>query len=241
LYDEGRFLPFIGRFFIFIKNSIAKSLLLINIIAHLCGWQRSFFQPKFLIMLPDISNWWVLLTLPEKIYWIIAIPSTLLLLIQIVLTLVGGDADEFDGDMDSDTGASWQFFTYKNLLGFFTLFGWTGLGFLQMGLGLLIVVFFSFVAGLIMMAIMATLFYYISKLHQSGTMVIEHAVGHTGEVYLRVPPSRQGHGKVQIEIQGTLREMDAITDDEKELPTGSIAQVLEIVNNQILLVTQVLY
>ena len=192
----------------------------------------------------DISSWWAILTLPEKVYWVIAIPSTVLLLIQIVMTLMGGEADDVDADFDGgemEGGVGWQFITYKNVLGFFTLFGWTGLGFLQMGLGLLIAVFFSFVAGLIMMAIMATLFYYISKLYQSGTMVIENAIGHTGEVYLRVPPNREGHGKVQVEIQGTLREMDAITDDEKELPTGSIAQVLEIVNNQILLVTQVLY
>lgn len=197
-------------------------------------------------MLIDISSWWAALLLPEKMYWILAIPSTVLLVIQIVMTLGGGDADEMDGDVDAgdvdlDGGAGWQFFTYKNVLGFFTLFSWTGLGFLQMGLGLLIAVFFSVIAGLIMMAIMAALFYYISKLHQSGTMVMENAVGHTGEVYLVVPPSREGHGKIQVEIQGTLRTMDAITDDEKELPTGSIAQVLEIVNNQILLVTQMLY
>jgi len=199
-------------------------------------------------MLIDISTWWAALILPEKVYWIIAIPSTVLLIIQIVMTLGGGDADELDGDFDGDMeaedmdgGAGWQFFTYKNLLGFFTLFGWTGLGFLKMGLGLLIAVFFSVIAGLIMMAIMAALFYYISKLYQSGTMVIENAIGHTGEVYLKIPPDREGHGKIQVEIQGTLRTMDAITDDEKELPTGSIAQVLEIVNNQILLVTQMLY
>jgi hypothetical protein len=196
-------------------------------------------------MLLDISSWWAILTLPEKVYWIIAIPSTLLLIVQIVMTLMGGEADDvdgdFDGDLDVDGGAGWQFFSYKNIVGFFTLFGWTGLGFLQMGLGLLIAGFFSFIAGISMMAIMAALFYYISKLHQSGTMIIDNAIGHTGDVYLRIPPSREGHGKLQVEIQGSLREMDAITDDEKELPTGSIAQVLEIVNNQILLVTQVLY
>ncbi len=200
-------------------------------------------------MLLDISSWWTILTFPEKVYWIIAIPSTVLLLVQVVLSLMGGDADEMDTDIDLDLengngiegGAGWQFFSYKNVLGFFTLFGWTGLGFLQMGLGLLIAVFFSFIAGLIMMVIMAALFYYISKLYQSGTMIIENAVGRTGEVYLRIPPNREGHGKVQVEIQGNLREMDAITDDVKELPTGSLAQVLEIVNHQILLVTQVLY
>lgn len=198
----------------------------------------------------DISSWWSILALSEKVYWIIAIPSTLLLLIQIVMTFMGGEADDvggdFDGDLDTDgsgfdADAGWQFLTYKTVLGFFTLFGWTGLGFLQMGLGLMIAVFFSLIAGLIMMAIMAALFYYINKLHQSGTMIIENAVGNTGEVYLRIPAGREGHGKIQVEIQGTLREMDALTDDEKELQTGSIAQVLEIVNNQILLVTQVLY
>ena len=199
-------------------------------------------------MLLDISSWWAALDIPEKVYWIIAVPSSILLVIQIVMTLAGGDGDEldtdFEGDLDAgdmEGGTGWQFFTYKNVLGFFTLFGWTGLGFLQMGLGLLIAVFFSVIAGLVMMALMAALFYYISKLHESGTMIMENAIGHTGEVYLRIPPSREGHGKIQVEIQGTLREMDAITDDEKELPTGSMAQVLEIVNNQLLLVTQVLY
>ncbi len=201
-------------------------------------------------MLIDISSWWSLLALPEKVYWIIAIPSTVLLLVQVTMTLMGSDASDletdFDGDLDGgdgdlDGGAGWQFFTYKNVLGFFTLFGWTGLGFLQMGLGLLIVGIFSVIAGLTMMVVMAALFYYISRLNQSGTMIIEHAIGHTGEVYLRIPPNREGHGKIQVEFQGNLQEMDAITDDEKELPTGSIAQVLEIVNNQILLVTRVLY
>jgi hypothetical protein len=199
-------------------------------------------------MILDLSSWWAALMLPEKIYWLVAIPSTVLLIIQVVMTLMGGEADDMDGDFDGDLdhgdmdgGAGWSFFTYKNLLGFFTLFGWTGLGFLQMGFGIFIALFFSILAGLSMMALMATLFYYINKLHQSGTMVIEHAVGETGEVYLRVPPNRQGHGKIQLQVQGSFREMDAITDDEEELPTGSIAQVLEIVNNQILLVTKVSY
>lgn len=198
----------------------------------------------------DISSWWAALAFSEKIYWIIVIPATVLLIIQVVMTLMGSDADDMsdidggvdvDGDGDTDGGAGWQFFTYKNVLGFFTLFGWTGLGFLSMGMGLFLVVVFSAICGLVMMVSMATLFYYIGKLDQSGTMVIDHAIGRTGEVYLRVPADRAGHGKVMVEIQGTLREMDAITDDEKDLPTGSSALVLEIVNNQILLVTQVLY
>jgi hypothetical protein len=196
-------------------------------------------------MLIDVSSWWTALETPEKVYWVMAIPSTILLIVQVVMTFIGGEADDVDADFDSDMddggGAGWQFFTYKNTLGFFTVFSWTGLGFLQLGAGIVIGAIFSFFAGAVMMTIMAALFYYINKLHESGTMVIENAVGHTGEVYLKVPPNREGHGKLQVEIQGSLRTMDAITDDEKELPTGSVAQVLEIVNNQLLLVTQISY
>ncbi|NJN26306.1 MAG: hypothetical protein HC819_10175 [Cyclobacteriaceae bacterium] len=201
------------------------------------------------MMLLDISSWWAALAFSEKIYWIIVLPATVLFIIQLVMTLLGSDTDDMsadggtglDIDGDADGGVGWQFFTYKNVLGFFMLFGWTGLGFLNMGLGLFLVILFSATCGFVMMVVMAALFYYIGKLDQNGTMVIERAIGRSGDVYLRVPANRAGHGKVMVEIQGTLREMEAITDDEKDLPTGSVALVLEIVNNQILLVTQVLY
>ncbi len=92
-------------------------------------------------MLLDISTWWAALQLPEKVYWVIAIPSTVLLVVQIIMTFMGSEGDDIDSDMDTELDhgdAGWQFFTYKNTLGFFTVFSWTGLGFLKMGVGILI-------------------------------------------------------------------------------------------------------
>jgi len=42
-------------------------------------------------------------------------------------------------------------------------------------------------------------------------------------------------GKIQIQIQGSLHEMDAITEGDS-LPTGSVARVKEIIDDKLLLV-----
>jgi hypothetical protein len=58
-----------------------------------------------------------------------------------------------------------------------------------------------------------------------------------GEIYLRIEPRRSGTGKIQVNVSGTLRTLDAMTDDDQPLPSGQLARVVEIVNENILLVT----
>jgi hypothetical protein len=43
-------------------------------------------------------------------------------------------------------------------------------------------------------------------------------------------------GKVQLNVQGSLRTLDAITDDANPIPTNSIIEVLDLIDEQILLV-----
>ena len=83
---------------------------------------------------------------------------------------------------------------------------------------------------------MASLFYFMSKLAESGTLNMKNAVGKLGEVYLVVPGNRGGMGKVQLNVQGSLRTLDAITDDTENISTSSIIEVLEVIDDQILLV-----
>lgn len=197
-------------------------------------------------MLLDLSGWWAALTTLEQVYWIIAIPSTLLLIIQLILTLVGGDVDadadldaepDLGGDFDGDPG--FTVFSFKSILGFLTLFSWSGLACIDSGLGMFLTIIISSVSGIAMMFLVAYLIYYLMRMHESGTMVFDNAIDKTGEVYLRIPGERKGIGKVQVTVQGTLRELDALTDDPTDIPTGSLIQVLEIINNQYLLVTKV--
>jgi hypothetical protein len=147
------------------------------------------------------------------------------------------DTPDVDAEIEGDTGIPFQFLTLKNLVAFFTIFSWTGIACIDSGLSEISSLLIATVAGLIMMTIMASLFYFLSKANVSGTMIIKNAIGGVGEVYLTIKASRGGVDKVQIKVQGSLRTLDAITDDEDDIPTGKLITVREIVNNDLLLVT----
>jgi hypothetical protein len=53
-----------------------------------------------------------------------------------------------------------------------------------------------------------------------------------------IPANGEGFGKVQINVQGTVRELDAINADSEDLPTGSLIKVIEIIDGHILKVTK---
>jgi len=193
-------------------------------------------------MLLTISESWQSLMLIEKIYWCIAVPFSLLFIIQIFLTFFGGDVDSVDaadGDADvsveGDTGIDFQFLTLKNLIAFFTIFGWTGIACLEGKLGSGITVIASTISGLLMMSIMASIIYFMGKLTDSGTLNLKNAIGKVGSVYLTIPANRAGLGKVQVKVQG-LQTLDAVTDSNEEIKTGSVIEVIEILNNEILIV-----
>jgi membrane protein implicated in regulation of membrane protease activity len=188
-----------------------------------------------------MSDWWLTLTIAQKIFWCIAIPFSLLFLFQTIMTFVGLGGDDVDatGDSDSsvhtDTGIDFQFITLKNLIAFFTLFGWTGVAALGSGMKIFPSVAIAFIAGLLMMLIMATLIYFMGKLTDDGTLKVRNAIGKSGTVYLPIPPKRGGTGQVQIKVQG-LQTLDAMTDDLTGFKTGQVVEVIEVLKGDILLV-----
>lgn len=192
-------------------------------------------------MLLDFNSWWQAMGVFEKIYWSIALPFTALFLIQLVLTFFGGDMDDVeaggdvDAEIESDAGIDFQFITLKNLIAFFTIFGWAGIACIDAGYSTSKTILVSTIAGLIMMTIMALMMYFMAKMTDSGTLSLKNAIGKVGSVYLTIPKKREGFGKVQIKVQG-LQTLDAMTDDIEEIKTGAIVEVLEIINNEILLV-----
>ncbi|MDE3743056.1 hypothetical protein [Maribacter polysaccharolyticus] len=187
-----------------------------------------------------MEQWFTALTSFEKIYWIVAILSSIILLILIIVTFLGGDVDDMSGDVDveieGDTGISFQFLSFKNLMGFFTIFGWVGISCLESGYSKSLTVIISVICGLLMMLAMASLFYYLSKLQSSGTLKMKNALGQIGEVYLTIGANRSKIGKVSISVQGTLRELDALTEEEKDLHQGDVVKVKEVTENGILIV-----
>ncbi|OPJ56239.1 NfeD family protein [Alkalithermobacter paradoxus] len=170
----------------------------------------------------------------EKIYWYLAIPFTILLIIQLLFSFSDLDSDEdFDIEDDSNCQPVLKLFTVKNLITFFAVFGWSGITLSSAGLTQFATILISTIIAVLVLLLVSALFYFISKLAANGTMDIQKAKGSTGEVYLRIPPKRSGIGKVNIKLQGSFRELDAITDDE-ELPRGTIVMVKGVINNVLL-------
>lgn len=186
-----------------------------------------------------MAEWWSNLETLEKIYWCFALPSSAFFVILLIVSFIAGDVDDVGGadtEVDADIGIPFQFFTLKNLTGFFTIFGWSGLACLDSGLSNGASIAISVVCGLIMMVLMAVMFYYLSKMTESGTLNSKNAINGIGETYLPIPSKRQGVGKIQIRIQGSLRELEAITDSENEIKTGTLVTVVDVVNGDILVV-----
>ena len=186
-----------------------------------------------------MEDWFAALTLFEKIYWIVAIAGSAILLVLIVMTLMGGDVEDMgnvDADIDADTGIGFQFLSFKNLMGFLTIFGWSGLSCLDNGLSTSLTIVISVICGLLMMFTMASLFYYLAKLQSSGTLNLKNAKNQIGEVYLTVGANRSRIGKVSVNVQGTLRELQALTDEDRDLVQGNVVKVHDVTDTGILIV-----
>lgn len=186
-------------------------------------------------MSSDLSVWWDALPTLEKSLWAISLFFSLLFVLQSVLTFFGGDSDVHDGDVHDGDG--YQFFTIKNLVAFFTLFGWTGLAASQAGWGTTGSLIAAVIAGSAMVALMMFLMRKAAGMKHSGTLDLQNAIGLTGQAYLPIPAVRTGTGKVHLKVQGGVKELDAMTDDSATIPTGAIVQVTRIINDRILLVS----
>lgn len=189
-------------------------------------------------------DWWNSLTLVSQIFYCIAVPSTLLLLIQTIMMLVGlgddaasdiGDVDVSDADVSDgvfgdneiteipdDFGLEGlRILTVKGIISFLVVFGWVGIVLESVGAQLFITIPVSAVCGLATMLLLAFLMRAVMKLRSDGNMDTKNAIGTSGKVYLTIPPARSGEGKVQLLLQGSFVELGAVTDDETAIPTGS--------------------
>ena len=177
----------------------------------------------------------------EKFYLYTAVPASIILLIQTLMTFLGlsGEIDtDFDGDGDVDVSgeSGLTIFSFRNLIAFFTFFGWSGLWLHSTGMSQVVTAILSVIIGILFMLISMGLFILVGKMQRSGTLNLHNAVGMSGVVYIPIPPSRQNYGKVNLVIQGSLRELEALTDEETELKTGTQVQVISVEENSKLLV-----
>ena len=185
-----------------------------------------------------MTEWWVALEGDEKIFYGIALASSLVMVIQLVLTLVGGVFDVADGEFEVEaTDGDLGILSIRTICAFFVGFGWGGLTALSIYEGdTFIATVAGFITGSLFLTVVLWTMRGLHSLKDDGTVDIKNAVGSTGNVYLPIPPNREGTGQVQIIIQGRERVVIALTDSDKELDNRTRVTVVEQIDSQTILV-----
>lgn len=155
-----------------------------------------------------------------------------------------GDAD--NGGADISTGHTghegtlgpagiFSLFTLRNFINFFLGFGWGGVSLAPVVENTGLLVFYSFLIGLVFVAAFVFMLRALLSLERNGSFRIQDCVGLTASVYLRIPANHSASGKIQISVNGSVHEINAFTDGDF-LPTGSKVKVVSVIDSGSLLV-----
>ena len=195
-----------------------------------------------------MADWWNNIPAFERIFWYFALPFSAVFIFQFILTFLGLDSQGDSGDLlegsvddsfsdahDSEVQSGFMLFTLHNIVVFFTVFGWAGVFGVNAGFSKLVTSILAFCIGFVVMVMVAGLYYMMSRLTETGNTTLSNAINAVGTAYLPIPTNRSGIGQVQVSIQGSVREVDAMTDEDS-IPTGTPVRVIGMVNDRILLV-----
>ena len=187
-------------------------------------------------------NWWNELDLIQQIFALIALPSTVLIIVQTVLLLIGIGADS-DADVDADgidgldlADDGLAIFSIRGILSMLCITGWVAVALLETSLPAGVSIAIAIVCGIATLIGMAFLMRAINRLQSSGNIDIGNCIGKIGEVYIPVPASGNGSGKVNLTVQEKFSEFTAITTSGDQLKTGSFVRVVAVSESGVLVV-----
>jgi hypothetical protein len=194
-----------------------------------------------------MNEWWQSLSLAQQIFYTVAIFSTVVLVLRIILGSLGGDhAGDADADTSVDAGgdaevevhghvdggihhdSGLKFLSFQTIATFLAGFGWGGVIWLNRGFGVLVAVAAGAVIGTAMMVSMAFFMRWLMRFQDSGSLDYHNAVGKEGTVYVPVPAHRGAGGQIEVMCQGRLVYADAVTESGDALKTGSRIRVVAV-------------
>lgn len=170
--------------------------------------------------------------------------------VQFVMALIGmGDGDlELTDDIPDDIpddfgevgdaqghvvdhGSTWFFgvISFRTVVAALTFFGLAGLASIQSDHSPFLATVIAVATGAAAMYGVHWLMQLLYRLGQDGTVRIERSVGRRGTVYIPIPGSRAGTGKIQLRIQDRIMEYQALTSHPEKLPTGAKVVVINVV------------
>ena len=188
-------------------------------------------------------NWWNSLIPAQQILALIAIPSTLILVIQTIMVLIGfgdgGDGGDVDAndllEGDTDDGGL-GLFSVRGVVSMLCMMGWSGVALLETALPMFVSLLIAFAIGVATLFGMALLMKAVYRLQSSGNVDVGNAIGKVGQVYIPIPAGGLAGGKVTITVQEKLIECEAISVGDTVLATGSYVRVTAVSEGGVLVV-----
>ena len=194
---------------------------------------------------------WGDMTAFQQTFLVIAIAATIIMIIMIIMMFIGmddansfeGSADDFDTDPNVDSfndepisGISGlRILTIRGVLAFLSIGSWT-IYLLSDVLPSWGAILIGIAAGAVAAYLLAFALKQAMKLESSGNLNYHSAIGKIATIYIRVPAKRSGRGKVMINHQGKMIEVDALTDDKEDLLRNTEVVVTALEDDNTLLV-----
>lgn len=174
-----------------------------------------------------------------KTFWYIAVPASLIFVVQTIMTFMGADATDgieadFNGDFDG-TDAPFQLFSLRNLINFLLGFSWAGISFYGFIHSTPLLILAAVGVGIVFVLLFFVIIRKVQKLAEDNSFKIVNTLHKTADVYLTIPEHKTGKGKILISVNGSIHELDAMTEHDR-IPTGAVVKVVKIENNNILIV-----
>jgi len=174
-----------------------------------------------------------------RVMWYVAIPTSVIFIIQTIMTFIGADATDgneadFDGDFDG-TDAPFQLFSLRNLINFLLGFSWTGISFYDSIDNQFVLITISLLVGLLFVYFFFIIIRQVQKLAEDNSFKIEQTINKLADVYLPIPENNKGKGKVLVSVGGSTRELDAITPQDR-IEVGTVVRITKVESGNILVV-----
>jgi hypothetical protein len=179
-------------------------------------------------------EWFTSLPIDLAIFFGIAIFATAVLLLQLALMIFG--LDHAFGVEDLAAGDGMGIISVRSVTGFFGGLGWTGVIALRKGLSVPVATLMGTLVGVVLMLSVAMFMKLIYSLRESGTLDYNNAIGQVGTVYIAIPASQQGPGKVRVLVQGRVTIIAAFTESDKKIATQQKVKVVGLIDERTLLV-----
>lgn len=177
-----------------------------------------------------------------KTFWYVALPTSLIFIIQTILTFIGVDSSDgidadFDGNLEG-AEAPFQLFSLRNLINFLLGFSWTGISFASVISNQILLIGISVLVGVLFVYVFYLIIKQMQKLAEDNSFKITNTLNKTAEVYLSIPERKSGRGKVMISVNGAFHELQAMTEHDR-IPSSTLVKVVKIESNNILIVETV--